>query len=108
MIEPSVDSTKRFAGLNVVSNLASVAATAGIGLWLTAYLIAELGVAVYSIVPLAVSIGAYLSVLTRLITASSGRYVAIHYSRGELERSNTYFNSAFLFECPDQALRRDQ
>jgi len=88
--------SKRYAAANMLTNLGVVAITALIGLWLTSYLIGELSLEVYSIVPLAVSIGSYLGIATMLITRSSARYVAIHFNKGETEKSNTYFNSSFF------------
>lgn len=96
MSDPSTHKAKQHAVANMATNLVVVAITALIGLWLTSYLINELSTEVYSIVPLAVSIGSYLNIVTTLITGSSTRYVSIHFNQGDAEKSNMYFNSSFF------------
>lgn len=82
--------------VNVGTNVLTVAVIALIGIWLTPYLIQHLGVAVYSMVPLVSQIVAYFGLFTLLLTSVVGRFVALSIDKGDYEKSNIYFNSAFF------------
>jgi len=81
---------------NVGSNVLLVVVTSLIGIWMTPYLIRHMGLAVYAMVPLISSVVSYFSLLTSGITSAVGRFVGIHLKKGDLERGNVYFNSAFF------------
>lgn len=82
--------------VNVGSNIAKLVITAAIGIWLTPYLIRHLGLSVYGVIPLFNSIVHYFDIFTVGILAAIGRFVAIHYNRGEFSQSNSYFNTALV------------
>jgi membrane protein EpsK len=63
-------------------------------IWLTPYLIRNLGLKVYGIIPLVVSFIAYFNLFTMSISNAVTRFVSIHLSKEEIEQSNVYFNSA--------------
>jgi O-antigen/teichoic acid export membrane protein len=92
----SLQEAKKNLLINVATNVLSVLLIALIGIWLTAYLIRILGVAVYGIVPLIISIVAYFDLFTVIITSTLGRFVSLNLDRREYEKSNVYFNSAFF------------
>ena len=87
---------KKYLLINVISNVAVVVVTSLIGIWLTPYLINRLGVAVYGIVPLIVSVVNYLPLITLSITSAVSRFVAIETKRQNHSKSNIYFNTAIF------------
>jgi membrane protein EpsK len=89
------ESKKRLV-VNVVSNIAAVIAGALYGIWVTPYLIKNLGVEVYGMVPLIINIMAYLGIITTAITSSISRFVAISMSSDDYQSSNIYFNTSIL------------
>ena len=83
------------AFLNVSTNILLLGIGGVISLWLIRYLIGNLGVEVYGMVPLFTSILGYLGLLTTVLSSSVARYVSIYYYKGNIERANTYLSSAF-------------
>jgi len=68
----------------------------GVGIWLTPYLIRHLGVAAYGLVPLAMSLSSYMSVMTVALSGSIGRYVTIALAKGDSDEANRHFNTALF------------
>lgn len=83
------------AFLNISTNVILLAVTTAVSLWMTPYLIGKLGLEVYGVVPLFISILGYLGLLTSVLSASVGRYVSLYYFKGEIEQANTYLSSGF-------------
>jgi membrane protein EpsK len=81
---------------NISTNILSIAVTTAIGIWMTPYLIKKLGVVVYGMIPLVISLVGYFDLIKRSISSAVGRFVAIHLGRNELEQSNMYFNTALF------------
>lgn len=67
-----------------------------IGIWLVPYLITHLGVAVYGIVPLAISITAYMSLITASFNSSVSRFLTIDLQKKDMVMANHTFNTAFF------------
>jgi O-antigen/teichoic acid export membrane protein len=88
-------SQQRFS-INVSSNLAAYAVSLLIGLWFTPYLIRNLGVAAYGLIPLANSISAYMSIITLSLNGAVGRYFTIDIQRGKSDQANITFNTALV------------
>lgn len=80
--------------VNVGTNMMAVFVGALINLWITPYLIRNLGLEVYGMIPLVISFIACFNLFTMSIVNAVSRYVSIHLNKGELEQSNIYFNSA--------------
>src|SRR6185503_3545608 len=87
--------SQRFA-LNVAANGCYFALNLVIGFWYVPYVIHQLGVAVYGLIPLSNSVINYLGVLTVAVSGAVGRYVTIDAARGDWEGANRTFNT-FLF-----------
>jgi len=81
--------------LNFSTNILLLVVTAGVSLWMIPYLIGKLGIEVYGVVPLFVSILGYLGLVTMVLSASVARYVSLNYYKGDIEQANTYLSSAF-------------
>lgn len=83
--------------LNVSSNGLSILINAVIGLWLIPYLIKNLGVEVYGVVPLSTSVTQYFSLLTLAITATVGRFIAVSYAKQDYQTCEKYYSTSFFF-----------
>lgn len=83
------------AFLNVSTNILVLVVSASVSLWLTPYLITQLGIEVYGVVPLFATVLSYLGLLTTVLSSSVARYVSLHYYKGEIEQANIYLSSAF-------------
>ncbi|MFH1897588.1 MAG: oligosaccharide flippase family protein [Candidatus Desantisbacteria bacterium] len=76
-------------------NMAYFILNLGIGIWLVPYLIVHLGVTVYGIVPLAISITAYIGLITISLNSSVSRFLTIELQKKDTETANRTFNTAF-------------
>lgn len=91
-----IQEAKRRLLVNIGTNLLALFVTSLVGIWLIPYLIRHLGVELYGMVPLALSISHYSGLFTIAITGTVGRFVALFIDRGEYEKANTYFSTAFF------------
>lgn len=83
-------------GINISSNIIAYAINLLIGLWLTPYLISNLGVENYGLYPLANSITSYMSLITLALNGAVGRYLAIEIQKKDFENANKTFNTALF------------
>jgi membrane protein EpsK len=83
-------------GINSISNIFVFIFNLGIGLWFTPYLINNLGVASFGLIPLANSITSYLGLITLSINGSVGRFLAIDLLSQEFNEANKTFNTAMI------------
>ena len=80
--------------LNMISNIAWFVLNIIVGLWYTPYLIANLGVAVYGLVPLASSLTNYLSVITDGFNSAVSRFLQIELAKEDVPAANRIFNTS--------------
>lgn len=83
-------------GINISSNIIAYAVNLLIGLWLTPYLISNLGVENYGLYPLANSITSYMSLITLALNGAVGRYLAIEIQKKDFDNANKTFNTALF------------
>lgn len=81
-------------GANLVSNVAFFGLNIVVSLWLVSYLVRQLGVAAYGLVPLAVTVAGYFNVITAGLNAAVGRHLTVAMSSGDQARANSIFNSS--------------
>lgn len=62
---------------NFYSNIATLIATVIVGIYYTPYLVHKLGLAAYGVIPLAIIINQYISVVTGSLTGSFTRFYSI-------------------------------
>jgi membrane protein EpsK len=67
-----------------------------IGLWYTPYLIRNLGVAAYGLVPLANSLTSYLSLINLSINGAAGRFLTLDLEREDFTSANRTFNTVLV------------
>src|SRR4030042_6530781 len=95
ILETQLSLKKQFPG-NITANIAYFVLNLGIGIWLVPYLIRHLGVASYGLVPLAISITAYMSLLTISLNGAVSRYLTIDLQKKDNKSANQFFNTAFF------------
>ena len=82
--------------VNIASNLGFAFAQVVVGLWYTPYLIGNLGIAAYGIVPLVRSITSYMSLVTQSFNSAANRFLTIDLARRDEQTANTTFNTALF------------
>lgn len=82
--------------LNLFSNFIWLVINTIIGLWYTPFLIANLGVAVYGIVPLIQSVTNYLHLLTDGFNSAVSRFLQIELARHDVNMANRTFNTSIV------------
>lgn len=81
-------------GVNVRANAVLLALQTGMGLWFAPYLIKNLGVAVYGLLPLANSVASYMSVLEFSVRGSLSRELSRAFATGGSHARRVVFNTA--------------
>lgn len=85
---------RRRLPLNIFCNSIWLCINVFVGLWYTPFLIANLGVAVYGLVPLANSITYYLVLVTDGFDSAVSRFLQIDLARDDTQAANRTFNTA--------------
>jgi membrane protein EpsK len=81
---------------NLASNIVTLVISIAVGLFYTPYLVRNLGIAAYGIVPLALIINQYISVITGSITASLTRFYSVALQKENFSEASRYLSSAFV------------
>ena len=88
-------SHRRFT-VNVAASFGSLLASILIGFWYTPFMIRNLGVAVYGLLPLASSLTNYLTILTTAVCTTIARYITVDLTRNDVENANRHFNTFLM------------
>lgn len=81
--------------VNLFSNLIYFLINLIIGIWLPPYLIKNLGVAVYGLIPLAIAVNEYIGISTMAFNSAVARFLTIDLHKQDNEEANKTFNTAF-------------
>lgn len=81
---------------NVFSNVVYTFIAALANLWLTPFLITNIGIAAFGMIPLTNSIVAYTAILTTAIYNSVSRFLAIELEKNDYTAANKVFNTAMF------------
>ena len=81
---------------NALSNIGVVILNVVIGLWFTPYLIKNLGIALYGLVPLATTVASYFSLISISLNGAVGRFLTIDIQKQDTSSANKTFNTALL------------
>lgn len=87
--------TKRVA-INMIANLVAFGVQFVINMFLTPYIVRNLGSEAYSFVPLSNNIASYASIITVALGSMSARFISVEYNRGNIEKTNEFFNSVLI------------
>jgi O-antigen/teichoic acid export membrane protein len=82
--------------INLLTNIGSLVANVLIGLFYTPYLVRTLGMVAYGIVPLALIINQYISVITGSLTGSLTRFYSIALQLGNKEEASRYLSTSII------------
>ncbi|MDD5130137.1 MAG: oligosaccharide flippase family protein [Candidatus Omnitrophica bacterium] len=80
--------------INLISNFVYFVLSVLIGIWFTPYLIKHLGVAVYGLVPLAMSVIDYMGIMTTSFNSAVARFLTIGLHKEDEIEANKTFNTA--------------
>jgi membrane protein EpsK len=83
-------------GINAFSNIAVYVINLGIGMWFTPFLIKNLGVDSYGLIPLANSVTTYLIIIPLSLNGAVGRFLTIDLQKDDIEGANQTFNTSFF------------
>ena len=81
---------------NALSNIGIVILNTVIGIWFTPYLIKNLGIALYGLVPLATTIASYFTLVSISLNGAVGRFLTIDIQKQDTSSANKTFNTALL------------
>jgi len=81
---------------NVLFNFLPFVLTAIVGLFMVPFFIGKLGIVAYSVVPLALSMTGYVTLISDAISNSIGRYLAVAIQRNDHEDAERVYNTAFF------------
>ena len=87
--------TQRFS-TNVLSNVVYFVISAVVGMALVPYFVDTLGLAAYGLIPLAMSITGYVTLIIDSLNTSISRFLTIDLQRSDIVRANQTFNSALF------------
>lgn len=94
---PPVESGLRRQFLpNLITNGGVFVLNTLIGLWYTPYLIRHLGVAAYGLVPLALSLTSYLSLINLSLNGAAGRFLTVDLEKQDYDSANRTFNTVLV------------
>lgn len=81
---------------NLIFNVLSLISNIGIGILYTPYLVKSLGIIAYGVVPLALIINQYVSVVTGSLTSSLTRFYTISIQKNDLKDASKYISTSLL------------
>ncbi|MGG5578477.1 oligosaccharide flippase family protein [Myroides sp. C15-4] len=81
---------------NLIFNVLSLVANIGVGVFYTPYLVKSLGLVAYGIIPLALIINQYISVVTGSLTSSLTRFYSIALQKNDKENASKYLSTSLL------------
>jgi len=81
---------------NLFFNIISLIVNIALGFYYTPYLVSSLGIIAYGIVPLAIIISQYISILTTSLTGSLTRFYAVEIQNRDFEKASNYLSSSLF------------
>lgn len=82
---------------NLISNILSLATNILVGILYTPYLVKELGVTAYGIIPLSLLLNQYINILANSLTRAVTRFYSVEYKKGDFVKASTFFSSSIIF-----------
>ncbi|MCT6764016.1 lipopolysaccharide biosynthesis protein [Riemerella anatipestifer] len=81
---------------NLLFNIVSLVVNIIVGFLYTPYLVDSLGIVAYGIVPLAMIVSEYISILTTSLTGSLTRFYSVRINNGNYEEASSYLSGALV------------
>lgn len=82
--------------LNIITNISNLLLTISIGIFIVPFLIHNLGIDFYGVIPLANYFLQYVTLSTMALNSAVGRYITIALESDQFEASNQIFNTALF------------
>mgnify|MGYP000009627612 FL=1 len=79
---------------NLITNVMCLIANVLVGLLYTPYLVKELGVVTYGVLPIALVVNQYIIILTDSLQSSVTRFYSLEYRQKNYKKASVYFSSA--------------
>ena len=89
-------SEKKRLAVNMAATGVAFAVQFGVNFFLTPYIVNTLGATAYGFVPLISNLIGYTSILTTALNSMAGRYIALSYNQGDVDKANMYFRSVLV------------
>ncbi len=89
-----IDEAKKRLVLNVGSNFAYIAVSSVLSLWLTPYLIDNLGLALYGLIPLCLSISHYFEFVNAALSSSISRFITLFVNKEDYQTASSYYTTS--------------
>ena len=87
--------SSRVAILNISSNLGYFFLNIFVSLWMVSFLLGNLTVSQYGMIPLAITIASYFNVITAGFNMAVGRYLTLALNKPDLGKASQIFNTSF-------------
>lgn len=81
---------------NLIFNILNVIVNIFIGIFYTPFLVNNLGIVAYGVLPLALIINQYVSVITGSLTSSLTRFYTIALQKGSYDEASKYLSTSFM------------
>ena len=82
---------------NLVTNILSLFVNIFVGIFYTPYLVKNLGVAAYGVIPLSLLLNQYINILANSLTRAVTRFFSVEYKAGNYKQASAYFTTSIVF-----------
>jgi len=94
--DPAMEPQALQTNKNFIVNVINLIVNFAIGIFYTPYLVQSLGITAYGILPLALIINQYISILTASLTGSFGRFYSVSLQQNNYLDASKYLSSALV------------
>ncbi len=84
---------------NLLTNLLSMVVNIIVGILYTPFLVRNLGVAAYGVIPLSLLLNQYINILANSLTRAVTRFYTVECKKGNYEEASSYFSSSIVLTC---------
>ena len=81
---------------NLISNIIALVANIFVGLYYTPYLVNHLGIIAYGVIPLAMLINQYITIVTNALTSSFSRFYSVALQQNKNEEASRNISTSFF------------
>lgn len=81
---------------NLIFNILSLLANVAVGIFYTPFLVKNLGIVAYGIIPLALIVNQYIGVITDSLTSALTRFYSVALQKNEEEEASKYLSTSFI------------
>lgn len=82
---------------NLLTNIFALLANILVGLLYTPFLVRNIGLVAYGVIPLSLLLNQYINILANSLTRAVTRFYSVEYKKGNFEQASVFFVSSILF-----------